>query len=360
MPPSSPADPASNGLSSGESGPTQSDTLVQYKMLLARSTTIMKNVELDRWFGALQACNYFRRMPTRELLKFTQEMTHSLDMQVCVGYIQPWGSRMLYLTDIIKENASKSLLPFQEEVEALVARAHAFEGNSNEAKKYILQHMETKGSHKIVSQDHFDKSHFYQVLTIIVVSLKIIVSWEYSLSFLLQSSYLRWKRTVLTGGVGKFLVDKKLDGLLQSMVKDGDFTSFMDWSRWHFCTPREYKDDYPLDFLVAAFIGNGHYRTAKDFIEKLHRGGKSCSASLVVATIRGLLAECNGLPDNLLLEQIAAISQPPTVGPASGSKQGSSSVDPEAPARGFSEDPVSRLLTDQPPHKRTHRDMWTA
>ncbi len=111
-------------------------------------------------------------------------------------------------------------------------------------------------------------------------------------------------------GIDKFLIDKKLDTLLRWAAHPNIFRIiFIDWSKTAFFIENLNKFEEMLDFLLASLNGNGHYHAAKDFITQVHSIGKSVSGNLVVETIRGLLSECNGTPDYLILNQITAIPE---------------------------------------------------
>ncbi|KJA29807.1 hypothetical protein HYPSUDRAFT_196141 [Hypholoma sublateritium FD-334 SS-4] len=313
---------ASTGPAPEASGAEAIDALAKYGTFLD-SVMTAKHPEISQWFDVLQACDHFRQMPVGELLALTRELVNRVDVQctqVKKHVLQPWATHLLHLTKIVEHNASTSVYDVRKEVKALAARAHAFERSFDIAKEYISQRMESEGTLKIASQDDFAKYPFHQVLTSTVLSLCMNCAWKLSMEYLFESSYLRWVQNEI--GIDKFLIDKKLDKILKWIVHPLIFQSLVDWST-DFPTTKMYKFEEVLDFLLGALNGNGHYQTAKDFIIKMHTVGKSCSGSLVVETIRGLLSEGNGTLDNSILKQMTAIPQPPpTVTPASGSNEG--------------------------------------
>ncbi|KJA29801.1 hypothetical protein HYPSUDRAFT_196135 [Hypholoma sublateritium FD-334 SS-4] len=362
MPPN-PEDPASNPSSASEAGgASKTDALAKCREFLDSMPIINELAELSRWFGLLNACDDFHHIPVRELLEFTRELANKIDIQCTRGNgnnLQPWASRVLYLTKTIKKKASTSLLSFQDsqEVEALVARAHAFEGKFVEAKEYISQRMGSEGTRKAVSQDDFNKFNFYQVLTSIVLSLNTW-SWESSILYLFQCSYSRWKKTTQMG-VDKFLVDKKLNGILQwTVAHPVIFQSFLNLSEMKFPAAEKYHFEEMLDFLLAALNGNEQYHTAKVFIVKLHAAGKSCSASLVVETIRGILSDWNSNSSHehfvRAVKQITQIPQQPRPEDisASGSKKRSRSDDTAASEDSDTSGPPS----NKPSNGQSHQD----
>lgn len=359
MPPL-PAYLASNGPGPEIGGAPHPDTHNKYRALID-SAINTQNAEFNHcWFEVLEAFGYFRQMPGPELLEFARELANGVDMKLSQSMykradLQPWGRRMLHLTEIIEENASTSLLPIQEDVKALAARGHAFLGDMNEPRKYIWQHMESEGSRMVVSQDDFDKSHFHQVVTSFVLSIENLTYYMFPAFSFFRLSYLRWKETQT--GVEKFLIDKKLDQVLIRTVNHPDFVE-----RTHsqllkhllFSDEQKYMADEMPDFLLAALNGNGNYHTAKDLIIKLHTAETFCSASLVADTIRGLLSESNGMAesDNLMLNQIAEISKrPPNALPTSEKENQSYSSGPTS-----SKDPESCAPGDKRPKKRTRKD----
>ncbi len=298
--------------------PTHTNTLAKYRKLLD-SAIVHKSADLSHWFGRLQACKNFRQMQKKDLIAFTRELSNSIDNQFIRAEkdaLRPWGPRILHLTEVIKEKASKSSLDLDKEVDALVARAHAFEGSFEKAREYVMQHEEGEGCRKVVSQDDFSKYRYQQVLTSLLLSLEKYGFYHFSIIYLFESSFSRWQQTEI--GNDKFLVDKRLDQILQRIANRSAFRSFVDWSGSHYYNSIE-KVDLIHNFLLAAFNGNGHYQVAKDFIIEMHAIGRPCMASLVVETVRGLLSECNGTPDYSTLKKITAIPRqvPDTVpGPA--------------------------------------------
>ena len=288
--------------------PTRTDTLAKYRMLLD-SAIVPKSADLSHWFGCLQACDHFRDMQEKVLIAFTRELANSIDNQFIQAEkdaLIPWGPRILHLTEVIKENASKSSLDVEEEVDALVARAHAFEGSFEKAREYVVQREEGEGSRKVVSQDDFSKYRYQQVLTSLLISLDKYDFYHFSIVYLFELSFSRWQQTEI--GNDKFLVDRRLVQILQRIVNRDAFRSFVDWSGSHYYNSTE-KVDLIHNFLLAAFNGNGDYQAAKDFITEMHAIGRPCMASLVIETIRGLLSECNGMPDYSTLKKITAIPQ---------------------------------------------------
>ncbi|KJA29809.1 hypothetical protein HYPSUDRAFT_196143 [Hypholoma sublateritium FD-334 SS-4] len=109
--------------------------------------------QLEKLFELLKASGRFKAMPKDKLMALAQKIVDSVDwlcVDGCANCLTPWGTRLFYITGLIRADSVLAETPVDlEDVQAVEASAHAHTGNFTEPKNYIAERMENEGTRRI-------------------------------------------------------------------------------------------------------------------------------------------------------------------------------------------------------------------